>query len=67
MPHQPWRYLAGTEGYMDFRTLPGKVGLWVSLETGRRSGLAQPVGLSWVVSGLVLYVLFLVFRDKVSP
>lgn len=40
MPHQPWLYFADIEGYTDFRTLPGKVEIWVWLATVR--GLVWP-------------------------
>lgn len=29
VPHQPWFYFADIEGYVDFRILPVKVGIWV--------------------------------------
>lgn len=48
-------YFADIEGYVDFRTLPGKVRIWVLLETIGRSGLEQPIGVSQVVDVLILF------------
>lgn len=48
-------YFADIEGYVDLRRLPGKVGLWMLLEMIGKSALAQPIGVSQVVSVSVLF------------